>query len=213
MSSIFAFVMCLPVSLLLNIPLDPVCMSEALPFLVITVGFDKPLQLARAVFSHPALYTPSQTSSMKSGGSKAGGRLSFKPANEVVQDAVDSVGESIVRDYAVEIAVLAVGAVSGVGGLREFCALAAFILIADCLTLFTFYVAMLNVFVEVRRVKLIRATTKKVPQSGASSPNVPTSTPMKLARSISTPQFATVDPDPGHHPARRLKLILVCPHH
>ncbi|KAG9010831.1 3-hydroxy-3-methylglutaryl-coenzyme A (HMG-CoA) reductase isozyme [Tulasnella sp. JGI-2019a] len=212
MSSVFAFVLCLPISLLLNIPLDPVCMSEALPFLVITVGFDKPLQLARAVFSHPALYTPTQTSSMRSNSSKANGRLSFKPAKEVVQDAVDSVGEAIVRDYAIEIVVLAVGAVSGVGGLKEFCALAAFILIADCVVLFTFYVAMLNVFVEVRRVKLIRNTTKKPTISGASSPaSVPTPlrpSPSRSSSSLKTP-MENDKTAKYPHPARRLKLILL----
>ncbi|KAG8843778.1 3-hydroxy-3-methylglutaryl-coenzyme A (HMG-CoA) reductase isozyme [Tulasnella sp. 330] len=187
-----------------------VCMSEALPFLVITVGFDKPLQLARAVFSHPALYNPIQTSSMRSNSSKANGRMSFKPAKEVVQDAVDSVGEAIVRDYAVEVVVLAVGAVSGVGGLKEFCALAAFILIADCVVLFTFYVAMLNVFVEVRRVKLIRNTAKKQLPSGASSP-ASASVPLRPARSSSNFKNSTESDQSNKypHPARRLKLILL----
>ena len=102
------------------------------------------------MFSHPGLYAHSHVSSLK-GSSAKSGRLSFKPASEVVQDAVDSVGEGIVRDYAIEVAVLAVGAVSGVGGLKEFCAFAALVLIADCIMLFTFYVALLNVFVEVCR--------------------------------------------------------------
>jgi len=40
-------------SSLSSLPIDPVCMSEALPFLVITVGFDKPFLLAQAVFENP----------------------------------------------------------------------------------------------------------------------------------------------------------------
>jgi hydroxymethylglutaryl-CoA reductase (NADPH) len=42
-------------------------------------------------------------------------------AKHIVRDAVKQVGSKIVRDYAIEIAVLLVGAASGIGGLREFC--------------------------------------------------------------------------------------------
>jgi len=35
----------------LKIPIDPVALTEALPFLVCTVGFDKPLRLAKAVLA------------------------------------------------------------------------------------------------------------------------------------------------------------------
>lgn len=42
-------------------------------------------------------------------------------AKKIVVDAVMSVGFPVVRDYAIEIAVLSVGAASGIGGLREFC--------------------------------------------------------------------------------------------
>lgn len=149
-SSVFAFVLSVPVSLLVGIPFDPVALSEALPFLVITVAFDKPLRLAQSVFSHPALYAHSQVSSLKGNTAKAGGRMTFKPATEIIQDAVEAVGEGIVRDYAVEVVLLLLGSLAGVAGLKEFCALAALILIADCVMLFTFYVALLNIFVEVR---------------------------------------------------------------
>lgn len=136
-SSTFAFVLALPIAIALDISVDPVALSEALPFLVITVGFDKPLQLARAVFIHPA-FAPSTPPSTP------------VTASQVVQDAVARTGPSVIRDYAIEIAVLALGAVSGVSGLKEFCALAALILAADCIALFTFYIAVLNIMVEVR---------------------------------------------------------------
>jgi len=136
-SSTFAFVLSLPVAIALGIPVDPVTLSEALPFLVITVGFDKPLQLARAVFTHPA-FAPSTPPSTP------------VPASQVVQEAVARTGPSVIRDYAIEIALLVLGAVSGVSGLKEFCRLAALILAADCIALFTFYIAVLNIMVEVR---------------------------------------------------------------
>ncbi|KAG6815019.1 hypothetical protein H0H87_005782, partial [Tephrocybe sp. NHM501043] len=47
-SSVLAFLLSVPVALALGIPIDPVALTEALPFLVCTVGFDKPLRLARA---------------------------------------------------------------------------------------------------------------------------------------------------------------------
>ncbi len=42
-------------------------------------------------------------------------------ASRLVMDAVQTVGPDIIRDYAIEVAVLCAGAMSGIGGLREFC--------------------------------------------------------------------------------------------
>ncbi|WP_375803395.1 hypothetical protein, partial [Enterobacter kobei] len=55
---------------------------------------------------------------------------------------------------------LAMGAASGIGGLREFCYLAALALAVDCVFLFTFYVAILSVMVEVHRIKLVRGNRR-----------------------------------------------------
>lgn len=132
----------LPVASYLRIPLDPVSLIEALPFLVCTVGFEKPLRLARAVFSHPHLVQPAIQE----------GRLrgQMKPARDLIVEALDKVGNIIVRDYVLEIAVLLIGAYSKVGGLKEFCALAALLLTVDCAATATFYVAILSVMIEVR---------------------------------------------------------------
>jgi hydroxymethylglutaryl-CoA reductase (NADPH) len=73
----------------------------------------------------------------------------MKLAGDVVLEAVDQVGNGILRDYALEIAVLLVGASSHVGGLREFCALAVLVLTLDCFMLSTFYTAILAVMIEV----------------------------------------------------------------
>ena len=147
MSSISSFIVALPVANLIRIPLDPIGLSEALPFLVITVGFDKPLRLARAVVGHPLLFPPSLTNghTPRTGGMP---RRKNKTAAEIVLDAVDQVGPSIVRDYMIEILVLVIGASSGVGGLKEFCSLAALTMVIDCVSLFTFYVGILAVIVE-----------------------------------------------------------------
>lgn len=140
-SGILAFLLALALSHYLDIPLDPVSLTEALPFLVCMVGFDKPLRLARAVFNHPHLTNPVKEGNL---------RGQTKPAGKIVLEALDSSGNTILRDYALEIAVLAMGARSGVGGLKEFSALAALMLTLDCLLFGTFYAAILTIMVEVR---------------------------------------------------------------
>jgi hydroxymethylglutaryl-CoA reductase (NADPH) len=139
-SAVLAFMLSMPIVRLLSIPLDPVALTEALPFLVCTVGFDKPLRLARAVFSHPALLPPP---------APAARRTALKPAGEIILDALDRAGNTILRDYALEIGVLLVGANTRVSGLKEFCALAALMVAMDCLVMATFYTAILSIMVEV----------------------------------------------------------------
>jgi hydroxymethylglutaryl-CoA reductase (NADPH) len=141
-SSTLSFMVALPIAGYLRIPLDPVSLIEALPFLVCTVGFEKPLRLARTVFGHPHLMQPAIQE----------GRLrgQMKPAADLILEALDKAGNIIVRDYALEIAVLLIGAYSKVGGLKEFCALAALLLTVDCVATTTFYVAILSVMIEVR---------------------------------------------------------------
>ncbi|KAH9053184.1 hydroxymethylglutaryl-coenzyme A reductase-domain-containing protein [Lactarius vividus] len=152
-SSILSFMVALPVANYLRIPLDPVSLIEALPFLVCTVGFEKPLRLARAVFGHPHLVQPAIQE----------GRLrgQMKPAPDLIMEALDKVGNIIVRDYVLEVAVLLIGAYSKVGGLKEFCALAALLLTVDCAATATFYVAILSVMIEVRRVKMFRVLSSR----------------------------------------------------
>lgn len=156
-SSTFAFLVALLAAYLLNVPIDPVCLSEALPFLVITVGFDKPFLLAQAVFDNPEIAPIAASPEMspvrengdllaEAGSSGLGldlGALHKElaplerlqrlaegkgvrwaapiAAKQLVNQAVVKKGVTIVRDYAIEIAVLSVGAASGIGGLREFC--------------------------------------------------------------------------------------------
>lgn len=155
----------------LEITVNPVLLGEALPFLVIVVGFEKPFALTRTVFSNPAIgpagaYAgsrgnmtprgdsnfPSERPSFSNGGPSRFG-LRFAPpvpSRDIVLQAVSKQGVGIVRDYAIEVAVLVFGAMSGVAGLKEFCHLAALILCFDCIMLFGFYVAVLTIMVEVR---------------------------------------------------------------
>ena len=149
-SSTLAFVLAMPLALHLGIPVDPVLLTEALPFLVCTVGFDKPLRLGRAVFTHEHLFTPvTETSDQQRLHPNGRQRHTMKPAATLLLEALDREGNGILRDYALEIFVLTLGASSKVGGLRECCALAALILSVDCLMSVTFYIAVMGVMIEV----------------------------------------------------------------
>lgn len=172
-SAVLALLIALPIAMALRIPIDVVALTEALPFLVCTVGFDKPLRLARAVFMHPHLttppadntpgypaaapptpktalapppsaFTPSSSSSFNTHNQ---GQL--KPAPKIITESLTLVYAPIIRDYVLEVAVLTVGAYSKVGGLREVCALAALLLAVDCGLMCTYLAAIFGVMVEV----------------------------------------------------------------
>lgn len=160
-SSTFAFLTALLAASLIKVEVDPICLSEALPFLVVVVGFDKPFALAKAVFTSPEIapvvlrrkpvIEPGSSDELAT---KPVDKLNITwappvPARQIVVNAVERVGSSIVKDFALEVIVLLVGAASGVGGLKEFCKLAALILVTDCCFLFSFYVAILTIMVEV----------------------------------------------------------------
>ena len=173
-SAILALLTALPIAMALKIPIDPVALTEALPFLVCTVGFDKPLRLARAVFLHPHLSVPpslvpassdvsgypTATTASAPNGSLSPTRASsqnhtLKPAPKIITESLSLVYAPIIRDYVLEVAVLTVGAYSKVGGLKEVCALAALILAVDCLLLCTYLAAILGIMVEVSCIFVI----------------------------------------------------------
>lgn len=153
-SSVFAFLFGLIVTTKMGVPMNMVLLSEGLPFLVVTIGFEKAIVLTKAVLS-AALDTrrPQPQDSPKSGKpEKSGG--SSTSIQHAVQIAINEKGYEIVRDYAIEICILVAGAASGVqGGLQQFCFLAAWILFFDCILLFTFYTAILSIKLEINRIK------------------------------------------------------------
>ncbi|KAG0651678.1 3-hydroxy-3-methylglutaryl-coenzyme A reductase [Hyphodiscus hymeniophilus] len=152
-SSVFAFLFGLIVTTKMGVPINMILLSEGLPFLVVTIGFEKAIVLTKAVLS-AALDTrrPQPQDSPISGKEKRG--LSSTSIQHAVQIAINEKGYEIVRDYAIEICILIAGAASGVqGGLQQFCFLAAWILFFDCVLLFTFYTAILSIKLEINRIK------------------------------------------------------------
>ena len=173
-SAILALLIALPIAMAIKIPIDPVALTEALPFLVCTVGFDKPLRLARAVFLHPHLSVPPSLvpassnvsgyptattapapNNLLSAPASSSQNLTLKPAPKIITESLSLVYAPIIRDYILEVAVLTVGAYSKVGGLKEVCALAALILAIDCLLLCTYLAAILGIMVEVSLVSFL----------------------------------------------------------
>ncbi|KAI5820266.1 putative 3-hydroxy-3-methylglutaryl CoA reductase [Pyronema omphalodes] len=154
-SSTFAFLFASIVTHKLGVPINMVLLSEGLPFLVVIIGFEKPITLTRAVLE-------ANVDLRKK--SAAGASI-----QSAVAAAVQDKGFLIVRDYVMEIAILAIGAASGVqGGLRQFCFLAAWILAFDCILLFSFYTAILSVKLEINRIKRHVALRKALEEDGVS---------------------------------------------
>jgi hydroxymethylglutaryl-CoA reductase (NADPH) len=154
-SSVFAFLFGLIVTTKMGVPMNMVLLSEGLPFLVVTIGFEKAIVLTKAVLS-AALDTrrPLPKDSPRLGASEKKYGVSSTSIQYAVQLAINEKGYEIVRDYAIEICILVAGAASGVqGGLQQFCFLAAWILVFDCILLFTFYTSILSIKLEINRIK------------------------------------------------------------
>ncbi|RKU44541.1 3-hydroxy-3-methylglutaryl-coenzyme A (HMG-CoA) reductase isozyme [Coniochaeta pulveracea] len=162
-SSVFAFLFGLIVTTKLGVPISVVLLSEGLPFLVVTIGFEKNIVLTRAVLSHAIEHRKAQSA-------RGNGKQSESSVIQTaIKVAIREKGFDIVKDYAIEILILIAGAASGVqGGLQQFCFLAAWILFFDCILLFTFYTAILCIKLEINRIKRHVEMTKALEDDGVS---------------------------------------------
>ncbi|OTA52032.1 3-hydroxy-3-methylglutaryl-CoA reductase [Hypoxylon sp. EC38] len=169
-SSTFAFLFGLNVTTKLGVPVSMVLLSEGLPFLVVTIGFEKNIALTRAVLSHAVEHRRPEE---KQARDEKSAKKFLNPSDGIihyaVQRAIRDKGYEIVRDYVIEILILVAGAASGVqGGLQQFCFLAAWILFFDCILLFTFYTAILCIKLEVNRIKRHVEMRKALEDDGVS---------------------------------------------
>lgn len=251
-SGTFGFLLALFTASLLGISINPIVLSEALPFLIITIGFEKPFLLARAVFTNPALtpiskdpllrsripskahiYPSSSTNSRitafgphpeqddsEPNSARPGIRWSQPvPAKDIVLQGFEKVGKQIVRDYAFEIAVLIAGSFTGVSGLKEFCQLAALILIFDCLFLFGFFASVLTVMVEVRRIGIMRGLRRTDSSADlahilddGTTPDVnsaPVTAELTAGQRFKRLLLGNPAGEAGESPTARLKLLLI----
>ncbi|KAL2180556.1 3-hydroxy-3-methylglutaryl-CoA reductase [Thermothelomyces heterothallicus CBS 202.75] len=161
-SSTFAFLFGLFVTTKLGVPVSMVLLSEGLPFLVVTIGFEKNIVLTRAVLSHAIEHRRPESGSKKA-------ELPGSLIQSAIYVAIKEKGFGIVKDYAIEVGILILGAVSGVqGGLQQFCFLAAWILFFDCILLFSFYTAILCIKLEINRIKRHVEMRKALEDDGVS---------------------------------------------
>ena len=118
LSSLFAFLFGLVTTTKMGVAINMVLLSEGLPFLVVTIGFEKSIILTKSVLS--ASYD-SKKRSMLSGTPNGALTPSIQShglpsIQDAIRVAVQEAGFEIVRDYAIEIAILAAGAASGIQG-------------------------------------------------------------------------------------------------
>ncbi|KAF2198412.1 3-hydroxy-3-methylglutaryl-coenzyme A reductase [Delitschia confertaspora ATCC 74209] len=159
LQSAFAFLFALVVTTYLDVPINVVLLSEGLPFLVVIIGFEKPIILTKAVLS-------ASLDARRNTEGNNGAPLNIQYA---VQAAIKKTGFDIVRDYVIEIAILVAGAMSGIqGGLRQFCFLGAWILFFDALLLLTFFTSILTIKLEINRIKRHVALRRALEDDGVS---------------------------------------------
>lgn len=169
-SSVFAFLFGLIVTTKMGVAINMVLLSEGLPFLVVTIGFEKSIILTKAVLSAALDHRrplPQDSPTLDKEEKKR--QASTTSIQHAVQIAIKEKGFEIVRDYAIEILILVAGALSGVqGGLQQFCFLAAWILFFDCILLFTFYTSILSIKLEINRIKRHVALRRALEDDGLS---------------------------------------------
>lgn len=241
LSSMFAFLFALAAADVLRVSVDPVLLTEALPFLVITVGFEKPYILTKAIFSRlrrgqrrlpekdedatvsatGPTETPDGTDLSRSAEEvfiqaltqrvqqeRMVAPVEPEPVSEVVRGAVGETSFSLLRAYATEVAILLAGVLSRVPGLREFCALAALVLLCDCVMLLTFYTAIVCVVVQVQRLQRSAANTSGADAGeAADAPAVPRHTRRRRMRSLLAPLRRVFGAEA--HPLQQLKVLLL----
>ncbi|KAG1082681.1 hypothetical protein G6F42_022488 [Rhizopus arrhizus] len=140
----FSFMFALLTVNALGVDVYPVVLAEAIPFLAVTIGFERHFKLTKRVFEF-SKETP----------------LTKQEIRKTIVRAVDSVALPIARDCIMEITVLALGAKSGISGLREFCLLSAILLAYDFIIMFTWYTAVLALKLELLRIREINGTSSK----------------------------------------------------
>ncbi|KAJ2327533.1 3-hydroxy-3-methylglutaryl-coenzyme A (HMG-CoA) reductase isozyme, partial [Coemansia sp. RSA 2673] len=147
----------------LGYSINAVLLTEALPFLIICVGFDKSLTLTRSVLL--AAYStagrargPSQPAA--DGDSAGAATVTPGQIQEQIERGVDKCAGGLAKDYLFEIGILAIGVCSGVGQLQEVCLISSFILMFDGVFMFTFYSAVLTLKLDLIRVRSTRSSAQ-----------------------------------------------------
>jgi hydroxymethylglutaryl-CoA reductase (NADPH) len=141
-NSTFAFVLGLFLTRMTGVTLSHLELIQAIPFFVVAIGFEKPFLLTKAVYESVA-------------------NQEKKSLREKVWTGVQNVGPSIAVDYGMESLVLFVSGLFSSSAINRFCVLAGFIVLLDGVLLFSFYLSVLILKLELRRLYLVESTEKQ----------------------------------------------------
>ena len=132
LSSSFALIAGLVTIRVVGVSVSARELFEAIPFFVIAIGFEKPMLLTKAIYD-------------------ATENADRSDLREKVSEGVHSVCGSILMDYAIEIGALFTSSFFGTT-IGRFCFLASLILIFDAIFLFTFYLCIVLLKLELGRL-------------------------------------------------------------
>ncbi|KAJ1977760.1 3-hydroxy-3-methylglutaryl-coenzyme A (HMG-CoA) reductase isozyme [Dimargaris verticillata] len=216
LSSSCAFILALYTTHMLGLSVDAVLLSEALPFLLTMIGFEKPYRLTQAVLgsTETPLSRDSSTTDLRSlpsspatPGFRSGAQSSSPPRKVQRQIAlgIESAWAPLLRGYLFEMSLLTAGAFSGIAGLREFSILATFILGFDCILLFSLYTAILTLKLELIRIREVRSQSTETGEQPSHALSHLSVAPVanKLTRTISEMELAH-----RHSPANYKSITL-----
>ncbi|KAL7321598.1 3-hydroxy-3-methylglutaryl-coenzyme A (HMG-CoA) reductase isozyme [Mucor circinelloides] len=151
MSGFFSFMLSLATVYKLGAPVSPVLLSEATPFLVVTIGFERPYKLTKCIFEQENNNTDNSN------------------VLQIISRSVEIIAPTLIRDGLLEIVVFILGAKSALPGLREFCLMSAFLIGYDMMLMFTWYISVLSLKLELRKIKETASTSASVPGTTATS--------------------------------------------
>ncbi|CAO3656901.1 unnamed protein product [Mucor hiemalis] len=156
MSGFFSFMLSLATVHKLGAPVSPILLSEATPFLVVAIGFERPYKLTQHIFEENKKVSGHNRDSV----------------NRIISRAVESIAPTLIRDGLLEILVFILGAKSTLPGLREFCLMSAFLIGYDSILMFTWYVAVLSLKLELRKIQETASNTPNTELSTVESTSI-----------------------------------------
>jgi hypothetical protein len=172
-SAALSSLIALSTAMALDIYIDPLILPWSLPFNLCLFGFGNPLNVARSVFLHPHLMIPRLIPSPHHphghpthppSPPQSPLTIPLKPTSKIIKESLSSVLPSIVGDYSFQMAIAIVAFFSSTGHFRQLSVLLALTVANNLLLTNTYFLAILGVMVEIRRIQLmkeIKATMNK----------------------------------------------------
>lgn len=114
--------------------------------MVIIIGFEKPFILFRSILTANI----EDTDVNRKSSSKSTTPLSVR---RKILIGIDKVGPTILNHYLAEVLILALGAISGIPQVAEFCCIAFLVVAFDCFYMFTIVLAFLTIKMELKCIR------------------------------------------------------------